>query len=235
MQRVRQLVRFFYASRVVPASMVAGFSLIVAAGGVVTMRDPPDAGRALGPLLLLQLFAAASGFHIPARRGYFDLPLSCGHGRLRLAVVHCAMSIGPGVASWLVLGLTELAASQGTSLVVFSSGSCAALLIVSLLAWGLTVPFTRLTGGLAWLATLAAVVTLGPAAGRAAITAALLGADPPLPGPGLVLLCPWVSVGRALGPADLVAVAPAVVVALGAATAAGVWIWRADVPLEAAQ
>jgi hypothetical protein len=235
MRQVGQLVRFFHVVRVVPTSTLAGFVFIVSIGGIVTILDPRDAPRALGPVLLLQLLASSSGFQVPARRGYFDLPLSCGHARLRVAVMHCAMSVGPGIASWLVLGLVELMVSRGSRVVVLSTGSLAALLLVSLLSWALSAPFPRLTGGLVWLATLVSAVALGPAAARASLTAAWLSGDGPLPGPGLILLCPWLIVGRALDFADLGRVGLAVIVAASAAAGACVWIWRADVPLEAAQ
>ena len=63
--------------------------------------------KTVAPVLLLQLFAAASGFMVPARRGHYDLLLTRGDSRLAIAVVHWAMSILPGVLSWFVLAAIE--------------------------------------------------------------------------------------------------------------------------------
>ena len=203
---------------------------LVTMGGMVA--SPATNATAAVPVVFVQMIAASTGFGARARRGHLDLLLTGGSSRLRVATAHLAMSIAPGVAVWLVLGLTEIAATRGGSSTTLSTGSAVAILVVSALAWAASVPYPPLTGGIAWMLVMVTLVAISPY-GRDVMN----GASRPSPGAGAVfyLLCPFLLIGRAIGVGDFPAVVPAAVVSLSAVAAAFTWIRRMDVPLEASQ
>jgi len=65
------LVRFFHIVPPVPSMMVSTFVALTTASALAIVSDPQRASGALVPILVLQLFAASSGFSLPARRGSF--------------------------------------------------------------------------------------------------------------------------------------------------------------------
>ena len=213
MGRYLYLARFFIVLRVVPPLMVAAFALATAVGGAALVIDVAHGVRTVAPVLLLQLFAAASGFCIPARRGHYDLLFTSGDSRLSIAVVHWAMSALPGVVSWFALATIERVYG-GNSLV--APGTLVALLVVSTVPWCLTVPFPRLTGGVAWLLLFALAMAVLP--------------GPDVPAAGLLL--PWALLRIPVQP--LWAMALLALVGVGMA-GTFVWINRMDVPLESSQ
>jgi hypothetical protein len=144
-------LRYFHVVRVVPPLFLAGFVVAVAAAAARLSADASAAVDALTPVLLLHLFAASSGFQVPARRGYYDLLLTSGSRRWQIAAAHWVASIVPGITSWLCVGLLELAASHGTRFVFAAGGTCAAFLIVSLIAWAIATPMPRGTAAIGWL------------------------------------------------------------------------------------
>ena len=161
---------------------------------------------------------ASSGFAVPARRGHYDLLLTSGVSRLRIGAAHCAASMVPGVFYWLSIAAIEAIARGGFPGVSLATGTIAALLIVSALAWAATVPFPRLTGGIVWLLIFVAPVDhdLLPTTVRA-------------------LVLPWTLVGTSVlvsGPLPLVAAAVVVVTAVVSALA---WICRTDISLQVAR
>ena len=179
----------------------------------VVMIDTQAGLSAAAPVLLLQLFSSASGFMVPARRGYYDLLLTGGDGRVAIAAVHWAMSAGPGLVSWAILAAIERM-NGGVSLT--APGTLLALLIVSTMPWSLTVPLPRLAGAIVWLLVFAlAAVAL-----------------PGQPVSTVRLLLPW-----ALLEIDPHPFAAAIVVmcVLASMVAAVAWIRQTDVPLESGQ
>lgn len=207
------LARFFFVLRVVPPLISSAFALATAVGAAALVIDVDHGIRTVAPVLLLQLFAAASGFCIPARRGHYDLLFTSGENRLMIAVMHWVMSVLPGVVSWFALATIERVYG-GNSLV--APATLLALLVVSTVPWCLTVPFPRLTGGIAWLLVfaLAAVILPGPDTSAAG------------------LLLPWALLRSPVQP--LLAVCLVVLVAAGMA-ATFVLINQMDVPLESSQ
>jgi hypothetical protein len=153
-------IRYFTIAGIVPPLFVAGFVAAVAAAAVRLISNPETAVDALTPVLLLQLFVAGSGFRIGARRGYFDLLLTSGAARWQIALAHCLVSLAPGIASWVCIGLLELAASHGSLSRSFAAGTCAAFLSSSIVAWGAAVYSSRTAGAIAWLL----VMTIPPVA-----------------------------------------------------------------------
>jgi hypothetical protein len=226
-------LRFFRVVSTQPTLIVWTFVVVVIVGAIAIVRDPLRSAGAMAPVLLLQLFAASSGFEVPARRGHYDLLLTSGHHRVWMAVVHWVTSSAPGVIAWLTLAAVELAASSRSSRTLLASGTVAAMGLVSTLPWAITVRLPRFSGGIGWL--LALVIS----------TSVLSPGNVPGGQPGAAgdviwaawgfLVYPVVFVGRELGVDEALIAAPALIVSVASMAAACRWVSRASVPLEAAQ
>jgi len=203
-------LRYFQVVKVVPPLFVAGFVVAVAAAATTLTTDSSAAIEALTPVLLLHVFAVSSGFQISARRGHYDLLLTSGTRRWQVAAAHWLASIAPGITSWMCVGMLELAASHGTHVVFASGGTCAAFLLVSLIAWATSTPLPRGTAAVGWLL----VMTIPPLA-RVASPVQLLGTHPAAP--------------------PMVTLLSVVAIALVPAVVAFARIVRGAVPLETAQ
>jgi hypothetical protein len=222
--------RFFHIVSPLPSLIVWTFLVIVSIGAAAIGNDPARAPGALVPVLLLQLFAASSGFEVPARRGHYDLLLTSGCGRLRVALVHWASSIAPGVGAWLVLAGVEFAASNGAMRQLTTTGTWAAVGLISTLPWAVTVRLPRFSGGIGWLLALAVSTTIWPGTG--------VFVGPPsdvVSSAWGFLIYPPAWVGHELQVRDLAATGPALLVACAAMAVACRWVSRTGVPLEAAQ
>jgi hypothetical protein len=192
---------------------------VTVSGVALLVSDSSKGAEAIGPLALVQMFAAASGFSVPARRGHFDLLLTGGATRSSIALTHLALSVVPGLVMWLVMGIVEMVSAATLAPKAFASGTIALFMLVSGPAWALTIGFPRLSGAIGWL--------LAMALWRAA------GFDDQ--GAFSNVLCPFVLIGRPLvGDLANTAVA-AVLVSTCLPIAAVMWIVRMDVPLESAQ
>ncbi len=203
-------IRYFVVVAVVPRLFVAAFGVSIAAATVRLTANPSVAVDVLTPVLLLHLLVSSSGYQYPARRGYYDLLLTSGARRWHVAVAHCAVSIAPGLASWLLVGLLEAAASHGVHRGAFAAGTCVAFIGSSFTAWGIAVYSSRIGASVFWLL----VMTIPPLA-RVVSPLRLLG----------------VSASGGAMPLILFAVGIGAV-----ALCAGVWaITRGATPLEAAQ
>lgn len=186
------------------------------------------------PVLLLQLFGAASGFDVPARRGHYDLLFTSGCGRVSMALVHWGTSVAPGIISWLVLVVVEQVASGNAASRLLASGTLAALGLVSTLPWAITVRLPRFSGGIGWLLALAISTSVSPATGIS-VSRSSVEVESLLSSAWSFLVYPPGLVGHELLLSDVVTIAPALVLASGAMVAACRWVSRASVPLEAAQ
>ena len=208
-------MRFFYAFRyfqvvsVVPALFVAGFAVTVAAAAIRLTSDPASAVDALTPVLLLQLFAASSGFRVAARRGHYDLLLTSGASRRQIALAHCLATVLPGIVAWGCVALLEAAASHGSSLRAAAAGSVVAFLGTSFLAWATAIPLSRATAAMVWLL----VMTIPPVA-RVVSPVQWIGATPTHPMLALLFTGTVIAVEIAM---------------------ACVWISRMSIPLEGSQ
>jgi hypothetical protein len=227
-------LRFFRVVTTLPPLILWTFAVVVLVGAAAIVRDPSRSVGVMVPVLLLQLFAASSGFEVPARRGHYDLLLTSGHPRKWIALVHWGTSIAPGVVSWLALAIVESVASPGLDPRLLRSGTAVAMGLVSTLPWAITVRLPRFSGGIGWLLALAMwssvwsadVVTT--AQSKESIGEALWSAWG-------FLVYPAGLVGHDLSPGEGLIAAPAVVLAVGSMAAACRWVSRAGVPLEAAQ
>ena len=224
-------LRFFRIVAPLPPLIGWAFLVVAATGALVITRDPSRASGALIPILLLQLFAASSGFAVPARRGHYDLLLTSGYGRVWMALVHWGTSIGQGVAAWLVLVVVERISSGGTAATLLATGTWAAVGLVSTLPWAITVRLPRFSGGIGWLLMLAMSNSLWPAPAIASSSSV----DQPLLSAWWFLVYPPSLVGHAVGMHEAITAAPALVLACVSMVAACRWVSNASVPLEAAQ
>jgi hypothetical protein len=235
MRDVLFVIRFFRIVTPLPPLMLPAFAGVGAAASLLVLLEPDRAGVAAVPLLLLQLFASSSGFMVPARRGHYDVLLAGGYQRLLIAAAHWAMSILPGVATWLAIAGAEAIVTGGSQRVLFTSGTVAALLLVSTIPWRATVALPRFTAAIGGLTALALLtVAVAPGGGRAGFdiagSSSWWSAVPLAP-----TLYPPALVGN-----DVVALGarrglPPLLLAAGSMIWALVWISRCDIPLEASQ
>ena len=137
-----------------------------------------------------------------------------------MAVAHWATSIAPGITVWLALAIVEAAVIAGSPRLL-TTGTLAAMALVSTLPWAITVRLPRFSGGIGWLLALAISTSVWPSM--------------PLPSAWGFLVYPAGLVGHRLGAEDGLIAAPAMLLAIGAMVAAFRWVSRATVPLEAAQ
>jgi hypothetical protein len=205
---------------------------LTAVGTGMLLVDRGAGEKVVVPLILLQMFAASTGFAVPARRGHYDLLITGGASRLRIAGTHLLMSVAPGVAAWLALACVEAGLNRGESRAL-ESGTVAAMAIVSLVAWALTVPMPRLSGGIMWLLAIVTMVGVTDS-GREIAFSLRDGAVSPA-GAALYVLCPLVLIGRPVTASSIWVVVPGLALAFVGAAAALAWITRTDIRLEAAQ
>ncbi len=227
-------LRFFRIVPTQPTLIVWTFVAIVIVGVTTILRESSRSEGAMVPVLLLQLFAASSGFEVPARRGHYDLLLTSGQRRIWMALAHWATSSAPGVMAWLTLAGVEVAATAGADTRLLTTGTFAAMGLVSTLPWAITVRLPRFSGGIGWLLALsisASVLSSGNLPSHAS-------ADDV----GNVVWSAWAFlvypagfVGHNLDADGGLIAAPALVLALASMAAACRWVSRASVPLEAAQ
>lgn len=229
------LIRFFHVVPPVPPMMTGTFVVLTLLSAAAIVANPVRAPGALVPVLLLQMFAASSGFALPARRGHFDLLLTRGSSRTLIALVHWTMSIAPGVASWLVLAVVEAGARGGDTATLLATGTCAVVFVVSTLPWALTVPLPRFSGAIGWMliSVTAATTFSGGMTGQWRASSTRI--EEVAWAASTFLIYPIGAIGQPLAGAQLMAAVPALIAASGAMTAACRWIARSDVPLEAAQ
>ena len=221
--------------RVVPLHsryMWLALAVVTAAGILILLVDASSGEQVVVPIVFLQMFAASTGFAVPARRGHYDLLLTAGAGRVRIAATHLALSIAPGIAAWLAVACVEISLRGGESRAL-AAGSVAAVLLVSGLAWAVTVPLPRLSGGIMWL--LAIVMLLGATDEWRAAALSVREGIPTIGGALVYGLCPFVLVGRPLRWPAAWVLLPGIAVSVLAVIFALFWMTRMDVALEASQ
>jgi hypothetical protein len=227
------LIRFFQVVSPLSGLVVWTFGALVAAAGFVVVVDPERTAGALAPLLVLQMFAASSGFALPARRGHYDLLLTRTGRRTSIALIHWLTSIAPGIASWLIVASVESLAS-GRASAALASGTCVAVVLVSTIPWAITVALPRFSGGIGWLLLLTvAGVTFSPDGNEWLNVRG--GSDRWLTTAWASLVYPMSVVGRHLSSDDILTVAPALGLAMVTMVCACMWVQHESFPLEAAQ
>lgn len=226
-------LHFFRTVQLHSRPMLAGLVALGLLGTLTLMLDPTRGVEVTLPVVVVQMFAASSGFLVPARRGHFDLLLTVGASRRLVAASHWAVSAAPGLALWLGLGVWERLWT-GAHGAVLSSGSVTAMLLVSLLGWAGTVPLPRLGAGVIWLVLMAALfATTGqwPGTGQTP----LLGDLTAWPRPVQWMVCPLLLVGQRFEGEAAWSALPGLALAVFAWWAAVLAVERASLGLEAAQ
>jgi hypothetical protein len=234
MRRILLLLRFFWTVPPIPPLMAATFAAVALAGVAQIVFQPLSAARALVPLLLLQLFAASSGFAVPARRGHYDFILTTGASRAWIAGAHWAMSIVPGLLGWAVLACAELVVTRGTGASIASSGSVAALAVISTLPWAFTVALPRFAAAIGWLLALVLVTVNWSGDGTLRVLEAA-GDRSWMETAITLLLYPPLLLGESVAGPQRAIVLSVLLISIGAMAYAFVWIDRRDIPLETAQ
>jgi hypothetical protein len=226
-------LRFFRIVPTQPTLIVWTFVVVVGIGIMTIVREHSRSADMMVPVLLLQLFAASSGFEVPARRGHYDLLLTSGHRRVWIGLIHWATSIAPGLVAWLALAAVEVGASRGAQMRLLASGTCVAMALVSTIAWAITVRLPRFSGGIGWLLVLTlSTSVLSPMNVPSRSTN---GVGEWLRPAWECLVYPVVFVGRELDVGEGLIATPALLLAVALMLAACRWLSRASVPLEAAQ
>jgi hypothetical protein len=211
-------VRYFLVVSPVSTLMVTSFAVVSVAGTVIAAAGGRDAARAVVPILVLQAFAAATGFTAPARRGYFDLLLARGESRARIATTQWLAAIMPGCLSWLSLAMAIGLWDRHHANPMLANGTVVALVLVSTVPWAVTVSLPRFSGAIGWLL----VVSLGSIAGFQ------------WPDAMHHLFYPIGLIGEDLRGRPGVALPPVLASAISMSVALW-WVDRSDIPLEAAQ
>lgn len=222
---MRNAILFFRVVPPVPPLMTSTFVVVTVASMLVVVVDPRRATGVLTAIALLQLFAAASGFAGPARRGYYDLLFTRGDRWLVIGVAQWLMSIAAGMASWVAIAGVETAVT-GAPVQSFAPGTVTAMLLVSTVPWAMTVALPRFAGAVGWLVVMVMASTLVPQLLPPARVWWVEAAA--------VLLLPGSFIGAAFSTGSVVP-GPALACALASMCVALRWIARADVPLETAQ
>jgi hypothetical protein len=212
-------LRYFSTVGLHSMYLLSVMSAATVAGGVLLMINPSKGAEAIGPVALVQMFAAASGFAVPARRGHLDLLFTSGAARLSIALTHFAVSIAPGVVMWILLGLIEIIVTRTTSPKAFASGTVLVFVLMSGPPWALTIGLPRLSGAIGWLLVMAVWRAAGLDSGGVIGT----------------MLSPFELLGQHLTSDQLHAAWPSIVLAVVLPAVALMRIVYMDVPLESAQ
>lgn len=135
-----------------PGSDAVALALVLVAFAVyIGMLGPTAYDQVFGIALLLQMFAASTGYRDRLRRGHFDPVLVGRASHWRIAAAHWVVSAGLGVAVWVVLTLIEVIVRPRQWPNSLAPAEIATLLYISTAAWAITLPLPRYTGALAWL------------------------------------------------------------------------------------
>jgi hypothetical protein len=226
------LAAFFRAAPPVTRPMVLCLAATAALGGVAMSAGVATGATVLTPLLVLQIFAASSGFGLATRRGHYDLVLSRGVSLTGLMLSHWLASIAPGVAAWLVVAALEPLVSTNAP-AALTSGSVMALGFASSLPWALTTPLPRFAAAIGWLVLLVTSLAVVPS-GQLQLIDALRASQPSALGALAVVAYPMGLLGVDALQLPAGTVSPGLACAIGSMLAALAWHRHAEVPLETA-
>jgi hypothetical protein len=218
MANLRYVFRYFRVVPPNPALLTGAFAVITVVGMLSFALTADDGAAAAVPVVVLQAFGASTGFSAPARRGYFDLLLSRGEPRTRIALVQWLTAITPGITSWAMLAAAYalIRGTAGSPLV--TSGTMLALVMASTIPWAVTVALPRFSGAIGWLL----LVSLGATGGVV------------WPDPVRDIVFPINVVGERVDHRVDV-VMPALMLSTLSVAIALWWVHRTDIRLESAQ
>jgi len=226
------LAAFFRAAPPVTHPILLCLWGTAALGGVAMAAGVAGGTTALTPVLVLQIFAASSGFGLALRRGHYDLVLSRGVGLPGVMMAHWLASAAPGAGAWLAVGAIERMVSTSPP-VAFASGSLVSFLLASTLPWALTTPLPRFGAAIGWLMLLVTSLAMAPAA-QLRLVEALRAPHPSALGALAVVVYPMGLLGVDAMRLPAGTMTPGLACALGSMLGAMAWHRRADIPLETA-
>jgi hypothetical protein len=226
------LVAFFRAAPPVTRPMVLCLWGTAVVGGMAMAAGVAGGATVLTPLLVLQIFAASSGFGLAVRRGHYDLLLSRGIGLSGVMAAHWVASIAPGLGAWIAVAAFERVVSPAEP-AALTSGSALAFLLASSLPWALTTPLPRFGAAIGWLVLLVTSLAMVPS-GQLQLIEALRDPQPSLLGALAVVTYPMGLLGVDATRLPAGTLSPGLVCALGSMLGALEWHRRAEVPLETA-
>ena len=232
MVTVTFLLAFFRAAPPVTRPMVLCLWSTALLGGVAMAAGAASGVTVLTPLLVLQIFAAASGFGLALRRGHYDLVLSRGVGLAGVMTAHWAASVAPGLAAWLTVAALERFFLPGPP-EALTSGTAVAFLLASTFPWALTTPLPRFGAAIGWLVLLVTSLAMVPS-GQLHLVEALRAPHPSLLGALAVVAYPMGLLGVDATHLPAGTLSPGLAGAAAAMAGAIAWHQRADVPLETA-
>lgn len=149
-------LRYLWLAGAPRSYLLVVFGALAAFGVCLEFLEPGSSESAVVGILLVQLFAASTGFSGRASRGFYDPVLTSGVSRAEVAFLHFAVSAGPGAAAWLVVGLAQALRAGSVHVGALRPAGLVGLLLVSSVSWASTLSLPAFSGGGAWL-----VVSIG--------------------------------------------------------------------------
>jgi hypothetical protein len=228
----RFLVAFFRAAPPVTRPIALCLAATAAIGSLALLTAVADGATVLTPLLVLQIFAASSGFGLAMRRGHYDLVLSRGVSVAGVMGAHWLASIAPGIAAWLAVACVERFVEPAAP-AALASGSVVAFSCASTLPWALTTRLPRFGAAIGWLVLLVTSLAVVPS-GQLQLLAALRDARPTALGALAVVIYPMGLLGLDVLQLPAGTISPGVACAAISMLAVLEWHRRTEVPLETA-
>ncbi len=215
-----------------PSNAIVCVALALTTWGAYLAVIAPDELR--GPyvvLLLCQSFAASTGYLTRAKRGHFDQVLAGRSTRVGFALVHGTLSMTLGCTTWLALSVIDGVAG-GRWPLGLTPRSLVAFIYLSIVAWAISVPFSRYAAGVIWLVV---AITLAGSGRLLALRQTYALAEHTWRGvfraTGAAMVFPPLVVGEPESP-QLSVLALMLCAALVTGMAAVLFMVRADAPLE---
>lgn len=224
-------IRFFLVVSPPPSWMRVALVLVGLTGCVMLWLNPADVDSALGSILLLQMFAASSGFLSAASRGHFDSVLVSGRQRWHIALASLMAAASPGAVAWLAVAV--LAAALGHGADALAAQRLVAFFSVSSVAWAIGLALPQAAAGGLWALVLVALALSRDSAGTylSVVHSAPVGLAQLAQATAAVAICPFLLLGSFPGVTDPRVLALDLVVATSLA-ALGVWaVCRRDYSL----
>jgi hypothetical protein len=144
-------LRFFWILVRPSLSSVALVVGVIAWAVALAAVDPLNVDAAIAVALFVQAMMASTGYRHNLLRGYFDPILVNRTDRLPVAVAHWTISIAPGAALWIGLGIVELLVGTPGWPTPFTPAGIAAFLYLSTAVWVISLWLPRYAGGALWL------------------------------------------------------------------------------------
>lgn len=147
-------LRFFFTVCRPSATVWLVASSVLAYGGYVGWLSADSFGQVLAITVFLQAFAASTGWRTPLRCGQFDPLLVTAARTWRVAAAHWFVSVAPGLAVWMALGVMQFVFRPSTVPLAARPSLLVLFVYVSTVVWALSTWVGRFGGALLWLTAL---------------------------------------------------------------------------------